>query len=84
MLRQTPLCGAQTARGARGGCRTCQPTFEGEAAGFLSASILPRLARRALRFSAGPVECTGAQGPITSLYCRDPDGNIIEVSNYGT
>lgn len=30
----------------------------------------------------GPVEKTGALGPMTSVYFRDPDGNLIEVSNY--
>jgi catechol 2,3-dioxygenase-like lactoylglutathione lyase family enzyme len=30
----------------------------------------------------GPVAKTGATGPITSVYFRDPDGNLIEVSNY--
>ena len=31
----------------------------------------------------GPVEKTGAGGPMTSVYFTDPDGNLIEVSAYG-
>ncbi len=30
----------------------------------------------------GPGERTGAEGPITSVYCRDPDNNLIEVASY--
>jgi catechol 2,3-dioxygenase-like lactoylglutathione lyase family enzyme len=31
----------------------------------------------------GPVAKQGALGPITSVYCRDPDGNLIELATYG-
>ncbi len=30
----------------------------------------------------GPVERAGALGSMTSVYFRDPDGNLVEVSNY--
>jgi catechol 2,3-dioxygenase-like lactoylglutathione lyase family enzyme len=29
----------------------------------------------------GPVRKTGATGPLNSVYFRDPDGNLVEVSN---
>jgi len=32
----------------------------------------------------GPVTKIGAQGPMTSHYCRDPDGNLVEVASYST
>ena len=32
----------------------------------------------------GPVKRTGAIGPIESFYFRDPDGNLVEVSNYAS
>ncbi|MCW8084467.1 VOC family protein [Sabulicella glaciei] len=30
----------------------------------------------------GPVPKQGALGPISSVYCRDPDGNLIEIATY--
>ena len=37
---------------------------------------------RGVTVEEGPVARTGAVGPIESLYFRDPDGNLIEVSRY--
>ena len=31
---------------------------------------------------AGPVQRTGAIASLRSIYIRDPDGNLIEISNY--
>ncbi|KAH6720412.1 Glyoxalase/Bleomycin resistance protein/Dihydroxybiphenyl dioxygenase [Leptodontidium sp. MPI-SDFR-AT-0119] len=32
--------------------------------------------------SDGTVLRTGARGRLRSVYCRDPDGNLVEISNY--
>ena len=31
---------------------------------------------------SGPSAKTGALGPMVSVYCRDPDGNLIEIASY--
>ena len=37
--------------------------------------------RCGVKIIEGPVERTGANGPIRSFYFRDPDYNLIEVAN---
>ena len=44
--------------------------------------FIPRLAQAGVAVELGPVPRTGALGPITSVYFRDPDQNLIEVSVY--
>lgn len=41
-----------------------------------------RLVGAGVPIEEGPVARTGAIGPIRSIYCRDPDGNLIELSIY--
>jgi len=45
--------------------------------------VIERLRANAVVIVDGPVPKTGALGPMMSVYFRDPDGNLIEVSNYG-
>lgn len=40
------------------------------------------LAAHGVALEAGPVPRTGALGPMTSIYFRDPDGNLIEIASY--
>jgi len=44
--------------------------------------VIPQLAAAGVPVEVGPVERTGATGPIISCYLRDPDHNLIELSNY--
>lgn len=47
------------------------------------AQVRARLDAAAIAIAEGPVARTGAVGPITSLYVRDPDGNLVEICRYG-
>ena len=53
---------------------------------FISANSIEEwqtfLASNGIPIEEGPVERTGAKGRIRSIYIRDPDGNLIEISNY--
>jgi len=44
--------------------------------------VIEDLAEHGVPIEEGPVERTGATGPIRSVYFRDPDLNLIEVSIY--
>ena len=44
--------------------------------------VVAELASQGVDLIEGPVPRTGARGAIESVYFRDPDGNLIEVSNY--
>jgi catechol 2,3-dioxygenase-like lactoylglutathione lyase family enzyme len=45
------------------------------------ADVAARLEAEGIAIVEGPGERAGATGPILSLYFRDPDGNLVEVSN---
>lgn len=44
--------------------------------------VVDRLRQRGIAILEGPVAKTGARGPIRSLYVRDPDLNLVEISVY--
>lgn len=45
------------------------------------AEVIQHLEANQIEIEEGPVKRTGATAPIISVYIRDPDGNLIEVSN---
>ncbi|QEL57173.1 VOC family protein [Chromobacterium paludis] len=44
--------------------------------------VIEHLKREGVAIVEGPVTRSGAMGPITSVYFKDPDGNLVEVSSY--
>lgn len=66
-------------------------TADHEAAGsddlcFLTTSgpeqVIDHLKKCGISIEAGPVKKQGAMGTLNSVYCRDPDGSLIEISSY--
>jgi catechol 2,3-dioxygenase-like lactoylglutathione lyase family enzyme len=45
------------------------------------AQVISHLQACGVAILEGPVERTGATGPLISVYFRDPDANLVEVSN---
>jgi catechol 2,3-dioxygenase-like lactoylglutathione lyase family enzyme len=46
------------------------------------AEVIRKLEAHAIPILEGPVAKTGARGPIRSVYVRDPDLNLVEISVY--
>ena len=46
------------------------------------AQIINHLEACGVNIIEGPIERTGAMGPMTSIYIRDPDQNLIEIASY--
>lgn len=46
------------------------------------ADVVEHLGHCGVTIVEGPAAKVGALGPITSVYCRDPDGNLIEIASY--
>jgi len=47
------------------------------------AAVIEHLEACNVAIEEGPVIRDGARGEMTSVYFRDPDGNLVEVSVYG-
>jgi catechol 2,3-dioxygenase-like lactoylglutathione lyase family enzyme len=53
---------------------------------FLTSStpdeVVAHLTAHGVAIEEGPVAKHGARGTLRSVYCRDPDGSLIEISSY--
>lgn len=53
---------------------------------FLTATspdaVVAHLGKLGIAIEEGPVAKQGARGTLRSVYCRDPDGSLIEISSY--
>ncbi len=48
------------------------------------SEIVAHLESTGIAIEGGPGTRAGARGRMTSVYCRDPDGNLIEIATYLT
>jgi catechol 2,3-dioxygenase-like lactoylglutathione lyase family enzyme len=53
---------------------------------FLTSStpveVVAHLEAHGIAIEEGPTKKQGARGTLNSVYCRDPDGSLIEISSY--
>ncbi|MGX1167368.1 catechol 2,3-dioxygenase-like lactoylglutathione lyase family enzyme [Bradyrhizobium sp. USDA 372] len=63
-----------------------QPTAGGEDLCFLTSAtpdeVVAHLRAHGVAIEEGPGPRQGARGTLRSVYCRDPDGSLIEISSY--
>jgi catechol 2,3-dioxygenase-like lactoylglutathione lyase family enzyme len=45
-------------------------------------AVVAHLKACGVKIEAGPDQRSGARGTLMSVYCRDPDGSLIEISSY--
>ena len=45
-------------------------------------AVVAHLKACGVAIEVGPVKRQGARGRLMSVYCRDPDGSLIEISSY--
>jgi catechol 2,3-dioxygenase-like lactoylglutathione lyase family enzyme len=53
---------------------------------FLTSStpdeVVAHLTANGVAIEEGPTKKQGARGTLISVYCRDPDGSLVEISSY--
>ena len=62
--------------------KTVRCLASGVKAGGRLAEWIAHLAACGVPLIEGPVKRSGAEGPIDSIYLRDPDDNSIEIATY--
>jgi catechol 2,3-dioxygenase-like lactoylglutathione lyase family enzyme len=45
-------------------------------------AVVGHLVASGVRIEAGPVRGEGANGPVTTVSVRDPDGNLVQIASY--
>ena len=50
--------------------------------GATPQEVITHLKACGVAIEEGPVAKQGARGTLRSVYCRDPDGSLIEISSY--
>ncbi|MCA1430250.1 MULTISPECIES: VOC family protein [Bradyrhizobium] len=64
-----------------------QPTAGSDDLCFLTSAtpdeVVAHLRAHGVAIEEGPGPRQGARGTLRSVYCRDPDGSLIEISSYG-